>query len=184
MSGSAEPYGIEGLPLLEARNKILAALRPTQKTETVALNQALGPFIEYLAEVSAADYAKSLKAWREAGRPDENTSPDDVSMIAHVDQVMKYLQRTWKQRKTKNFILSIFDHLFLFIFLSNTTKMTLLWMSSVLRQKMMHSIFNNSFSAIAPISKCCSMNFPARQWSLLFFKQRQSSKKVTRIVSQ
>ena len=42
MSGSAEPYGIEGLPLLEARNKILAALRPTQKTETVALNQALG----------------------------------------------------------------------------------------------------------------------------------------------
>ena len=42
MSGSAEPYGIEGLPLLEARKKILAALRPTQKTETVALNQALG----------------------------------------------------------------------------------------------------------------------------------------------
>ena len=42
MSGSAEPYGIEGLPLLEARNKILAALKPTQKTETVALNQALG----------------------------------------------------------------------------------------------------------------------------------------------
>ncbi|EAU71233.1 Molybdopterin binding domain [Synechococcus sp. BL107] len=42
MSGSAEPYGIEGLPLLEARNKILAALKPTQKTEAVALNQALG----------------------------------------------------------------------------------------------------------------------------------------------
>ena len=42
MSGSAEPYGIEGLPLLEARKKILAAVRPTQKTETVALNQALG----------------------------------------------------------------------------------------------------------------------------------------------
>ena len=42
MSGSAEPYGIEGLPLLEARKKVLAALTPTQKTETVALNQALG----------------------------------------------------------------------------------------------------------------------------------------------
>ena len=42
MSGSAEPYGIEGLPLLEARTKVLAALTPTQKTETVALNQALG----------------------------------------------------------------------------------------------------------------------------------------------
>ena len=42
MSGSVEPYGIEGLPLLEARKKILAALTPTQKTETVALNQALG----------------------------------------------------------------------------------------------------------------------------------------------
>ena len=42
MSGSAEPYGIEGLPLLEARKKILSAVTPIQKTETVALNQALG----------------------------------------------------------------------------------------------------------------------------------------------
>ena len=42
MSGTAEPYGIEGLPLLEARKKILSAVTPTQKTETVALNQALG----------------------------------------------------------------------------------------------------------------------------------------------
>ena len=42
MSGTAEPYGIEGLPLLEARKKILSAVTPIQKTETVALNQALG----------------------------------------------------------------------------------------------------------------------------------------------
>ena len=42
MSGTAEPYGIEGLPLLEARKKILAAVTPTLKTETVALKQALG----------------------------------------------------------------------------------------------------------------------------------------------
>lgn len=42
MSGTAEPYGIEGLPLLEARKKILAAVTPTLKTETVALEQALG----------------------------------------------------------------------------------------------------------------------------------------------
>ena len=42
MSRTAEPYGIEGLPLLEARKKILSAVTPIQKTETVALNQALG----------------------------------------------------------------------------------------------------------------------------------------------
>ena len=42
MSGTAEPYGIEGLPLLEARKKILSAVTPIHKTETVALNQALG----------------------------------------------------------------------------------------------------------------------------------------------
>ena len=42
MSGTAEPYGIEGLPLLEARKKILAAVAPTLKTETVGLEQALG----------------------------------------------------------------------------------------------------------------------------------------------
>ena len=42
MSGTAEPYGIEGLPLLEARKKILAAVKPTLKTETVGLEHALG----------------------------------------------------------------------------------------------------------------------------------------------
>ena len=42
MSGTAEPYGIEGMPLLEARKKILAAVTPTLKTETVGLEQALG----------------------------------------------------------------------------------------------------------------------------------------------
>ena len=42
MSGTAEPYGIEGMPLLEAQKKILSAITPTQNTETVALNQALG----------------------------------------------------------------------------------------------------------------------------------------------
>ena len=42
MSGTAEPYGIEGLPLLEARKKVLSAVTPTQKTETIALDQALG----------------------------------------------------------------------------------------------------------------------------------------------
>ena len=42
MSGTAEPYGIEGLPLLEARKKVLSAVTPTQKTETIALDKALG----------------------------------------------------------------------------------------------------------------------------------------------
>ena len=42
MSGTAEPYGIEGLPLLEARKKVLSAVTPTPKTETIALDKALG----------------------------------------------------------------------------------------------------------------------------------------------
>ena len=52
MSGSAEPYGREGLPLQEARQQVLAALQPITTTSTVPLQQALG-------RVSAADVLAS-----------------------------------------------------------------------------------------------------------------------------
>ena len=42
MSGSAEPYGREGLPLEEARRQVLAALQPITASNTVPLQQALG----------------------------------------------------------------------------------------------------------------------------------------------
>ena len=42
MSGSAEPYGREGLPLEEARRRVLAALQPITASNTVPLQQALG----------------------------------------------------------------------------------------------------------------------------------------------
>ncbi len=42
MSGSAEPYGREGLPLQEARRRILAAIQPITATSTVPLQEALG----------------------------------------------------------------------------------------------------------------------------------------------
>ena len=48
MSGNAEPYGREGLPLEEARQRVLAALQPITAQSTVPLQQALG-------RVSAAD---------------------------------------------------------------------------------------------------------------------------------
>ena len=42
MSGSAEPYGREGLPLEEARRRVLAAIQPIAATSTVPLQEALG----------------------------------------------------------------------------------------------------------------------------------------------
>ena len=42
MSGNAEPYGREGLPLEEARRRVLAAIEPITATSTVPLPQALG----------------------------------------------------------------------------------------------------------------------------------------------
>ena len=52
MSGNAEPYGREGLPLEEARRRGLAALQPIATSNTVPLQQALG-------RVSAADVLAS-----------------------------------------------------------------------------------------------------------------------------
>ena len=52
MSGNAEPYGREGLPLEEARQRVLAALQPINSQSTVPLQQALG-------RVSAADVLAS-----------------------------------------------------------------------------------------------------------------------------
>ena len=42
MSGSAEPYGPEGLPLEDARQRILEAIQPLTDLETLALADALG----------------------------------------------------------------------------------------------------------------------------------------------
>ena len=42
MSGSAEPYGSEGLPLAEARQRVLAAIRPIDSITTLPLHQTLG----------------------------------------------------------------------------------------------------------------------------------------------
>ena len=42
MSGNAEPYGREGLPLEEARRRVLAAIQPITASNTVPLQQALG----------------------------------------------------------------------------------------------------------------------------------------------
>ena len=52
MSGNAEPYGREGLPLEEARQRVLAATKPITASNTVPLQQALG-------RVSAADVLAS-----------------------------------------------------------------------------------------------------------------------------
>ena len=52
MSGNAEPYGREGLPLEEARRRVLAALQQITASHTVPLQQALGL-------VSAADVLAS-----------------------------------------------------------------------------------------------------------------------------
>ena len=41
-SGSAEPYGREGLPLDEARRRVLAAIDPLHRVEELQLNDALG----------------------------------------------------------------------------------------------------------------------------------------------
>ena len=44
------------------------------------------------------------------------------------------------------------------------------------------SIFTSEFSEIVLMSRSSFMNFLAKPWSLLFFKQRKSSKKLKRIV--
>ena len=41
-AGAAEPYGREGLPLEEARRRVLAAITPLNQSVTVPLNEALG----------------------------------------------------------------------------------------------------------------------------------------------
>ena len=41
-AGAAEPYGREGLPLDEARRRVLAAITPLSQSVTVPLNEALG----------------------------------------------------------------------------------------------------------------------------------------------
>ena len=41
-AGRTEPYGREGLPLVEARQQVLAGLNPCRKTQTIDLDQALG----------------------------------------------------------------------------------------------------------------------------------------------
>ena len=42
MSGNAEPYGKEGLPLEEARRRVLAAIQPIDSIVTLPLHEALG----------------------------------------------------------------------------------------------------------------------------------------------
>ena len=42
MSGNAEPYGREGLPLEVARRRVLAAIQPITATSTLPLQEALG----------------------------------------------------------------------------------------------------------------------------------------------
>ena len=57
-------------------------------------------------------------------------------------------------------------------------------LSSCKTTYLLYSIFTSNFSEIAQMSRSSSMNFLAKPWSLLFFKQRKSSKKLTRIVGQ
>ena len=58
MSGNAEPYGREGLPLEEARQRVLAALQPITALSTVPLEQALGRVCatDVLASAAAVSY--------------------------------------------------------------------------------------------------------------------------------
>ena len=42
MSGNAEPYGKEGLPLEDARRRVLAAIQPIDSIITLPLHEALG----------------------------------------------------------------------------------------------------------------------------------------------
>ena len=46
------------------------------------------------------------------------------------------------------------------------------------------NLIGAEFSEIALMSRSSSMSFPAKPWSLLFFRQRKSSKTLTRIVGQ
>ena len=54
MSGSAEPYGREGLPLEEARRRVLAAIQPITATSTVPLQKALGRVSAAAVQATAA----------------------------------------------------------------------------------------------------------------------------------
>jgi len=60
VSGHAEPYGREGLPLEEARQRVLEALAPIQRSETVPLQQALGRVSA--AEVRASEAVPGFRA--------------------------------------------------------------------------------------------------------------------------
>ena len=49
---------------------------------------------------------------------------------------------------------------------------------------LLYSIFTSDFSEIALLFKSSSMNFPAKPWSLLFFRQRKSSEELMINVGQ
>ena len=78
-----------------------------------------------------------------------------------------------------------------------STEITMFWMLPMLpcreelkltkklaRKSLNYSTFTSSFSVIALMSRCCSMNFRRKPWSQLFFKQRKSSRKLLRVVGQ
>ena len=54
MSGRAEPYGREGLPLEEARRRVLAAVEPITAVNTMPLAEALGRVNAAAVHASAA----------------------------------------------------------------------------------------------------------------------------------
>ena len=60
VSGHVEPYGREGLPLEEARRRVLEAIAPIQRSETVPLQQALGRVSA--AEVRASEAVPGFRA--------------------------------------------------------------------------------------------------------------------------
>ena len=57
-------------------------------------------------------------------------------------------------------------------------------LSSCKTTYLLYSIFTSNFSEIVQMSRSSSMNFPAKPWSLLFFKQRTSPKKHMGVVGQ
>ena len=62
MSGNAEPYGREGLPLEEARRRVLAALQPITASNTVPLQEALGRVsaVDVLASAAVPGFRASI----------------------------------------------------------------------------------------------------------------------------
>ena len=59
-SGAAEPYGPEGLPLEEARRRVLASIKPIQRTEKLPVADALGRVSA--ATVLASDAVPGFRA--------------------------------------------------------------------------------------------------------------------------